>query len=267
MQSGKAKVISFVSGKGGVGKSLLLSEVAVLLAQRGKRILIIDGDMGLANIDVLFGVRAKGHIAQVINETKSLQDIITSLSPRVDLISSGSGIRSLHQLGTLERQGLITSLLDLQYVYDYVLIDTSSGLSEFSFQLAALSDVVINVLTSDPSSFTDSYAIIKSLNQDFKREQFYIVTNQVEDEASGALLFKKFTEVTGRFLILSLDYLGSVTFDSSVKKGLHAQKLPIRQSPQSTHALQIGKIVDNLDQQVLRLGNMSHFWTELSGVA
>lgn len=267
MFTDSARVISLVSGKGGVGKTTLLCEMAWSLSNRGKRILIIDGDMGLANVDVMFGSRAKGHLAQVIFEQRSVGEITTSLAPRIDLISGGSGLRTLNQLSALERQGLVSSLIDLQFQYDYVLIDTASGMSEFTFQLAAMSDAVIAVVTPDPASFTDAYAMVKCLNLDFKREHFYFLANQVENDLNGANLFRKFTEVTGRFLMLSLDYLGSVKFDTQVKKFIQAQKLPIRTDHQSQHSLQIQKVIDNLGIELGQTRHKSHFWNELAGVA
>ena len=259
-----ARVISFVSGKGGVGKTLLVSELAMALSQKGRKVLIIDGDTGLANVEIFFGVRSKGHLGQVVTMDRSLDEVLTTLAPRVDVISSGSGIRSLNHLSALERQGLIASLLDLQYQYDYVLIDTASGLSEFTFQLAAQSDHIILTLTPDPSSFADAYAVMKLLNQDFRRDTFTVLSNMVDSEISGSHLFSKFTEVAGRFLILSLDYLGSVTYDEQVKKIVQAQKIPLRQMPQSLHAQQIHKVLDHLLIELKRSGHLSHFWSELS---
>lgn len=267
MQSDSAKVIAFTSGKGGVGKTLLTSEVAVNLASRGKKILIIDGDAGLANVDIFFSVKARGHLYQVVSGDKSIFEILTPIAPRIDLLSSGNGIRSLNNLNSLERRGLVASLIDLQYSYDFVLVDTSSGLSEFTFQLASLSDLIVNILTPDPASFTDSYALIKLMNQDFKLDRFHIVTNMVQSEMNGAMLFKKFAEVSGRFLILSLDHLGSITSDLEVTRLTQNQKLAIRHAPSSAHALQVINVTQNILLQSKGIGNMSHFWTEIRGVA
>jgi len=267
MHFGSAKVIAFTSGKGGVGKTLLTSEVALSLSSRGKRVMIIDGDTGLANIDIFFSVKARGHLYQVVAGDKNLTEIITPVAPRIDLISTGNGIRSLNNLNSLERRGLISSLIDLQYAYDFVLVDTSSGLSEFTFQLASLSDLVVNILTPDPSSFTDSYSLIKLMNQDFKLDRFLIITNMVQSELNGVNLFKRFAEVSGRFLILSLDHLGSVTSDLDVAKFTQNQKLAIRHAPSSSHALQVTKITENILLQTRKISEVSHFWTELTGVA
>jgi flagellar biosynthesis protein FlhG len=267
MRFDSAKVIALTSGKGGVGKTLVTSELALYLSSKGKKILIIDGDVGLANVDILFSVKARGHLYQVVSGDKKLNEIVTPVAPRVDLISTGNGIRSLNHLSSLERRGLIASLIDLQYSYDFVLMDTSSGLSEFSFHIASMADMIINILTPDPASFTDSYSLIKLLNQDFKIDRFFIMTNFAQSEMNGALLFKKFAEVTGRFLILSLDYVGSLTIDNDVARSTQNQKLWIRQAPTSAHAIQIGKIGENILMQSKRLGEVSQFWTEISGVA
>lgn len=267
MYTDSAKVISFVSGKGGVGKTALICEIAWSLSNQGKKILIIDGDLGLANVDVIFGVRSKGHLAQVVFEQREMSEIVTPLAARIDLISGGSGLRSLNQLNALERQGLVNSLVDLQFQYDFVLIDTSSGMSEFTFQLAAISDAILAVVTPDPASFTDAYAMVKCLNFDFKREHFYFLANQVESEMMGANIFRKFTEVTGRFLMISLDYLGSIKFDPQVKKMIQAQKLPIRTNQHSSHSQQIQKIIENLGIELIQSRQKSHFWKELAGVA
>jgi len=267
MQLGNSKVIALTSGKGGVGKTLLTAELALFLASRGKKILLIDGDVGLANIDIFFSVKARGYLYQVISGDKKLNEIITQVAPRVDLVSAGNGNRSLNKLSSLERRGIIASLIDLQFSYDFVFMDTSSGLSEFSIQIASMADMIINILTPDPASFTDSYSLIKLLNQDSKIDRFMIMTNFVQDEMSGALLFKKFADVTGRFLILSLDYVGSVVHDGDVARATQSQKLWYRQSPTSPHAVQINKVGENILLQSSRLGEVSQFWTEINGVA
>ncbi len=267
MLIGNAKVYSIISGKGGVGKSLFTAELAYYLSSLGRRILIIDGDMGLSNIEVVFNIKTKGTLNDVINYGKSINDIITQASPRIDVISSGSGVRELNFLSSLDRQGLVSSILDLQYMYDAILIDTSSGMSEFSLQLASMSDEIICLLTPEPSSFTDLYGMIKVMVQDFKKDRFCVVTNMVETETKGDFLFQKFAEVCSRFLIVSLDYLGSVPFDENVKKLVASQKLPIRQNPSSEHTHMIKKVSKQFELYLMSRPELSQFWTELSGVA
>jgi flagellar biosynthesis protein FlhG len=267
MLFGNSKIVCFVSSKGGVGKTLITAEVALSLSSQGKKVLILDGDFGLSNIDIFFSVKTKGNLQQVIQGDKTLKDIITPLGSRMDLISSGNGMRFFNTMTGLEKRGLVSSLLDLQSFYDFILIDTSSGLSDFTFHIASLSHLIVNILTPDPSSFTDSYSLIKILNQDFKIDRFCLLTNFVPTEMAGALLFKKFMEVSGRFLSLSFDYLGSLTFDSEVLHYTQNQKIYLRYDSQSPHKRQMTKVTQNLVQSSSYESPLYHPETERRGIA
>jgi len=216
------KSISISSGKGGVGKSTLISNIAQYFSLSGKRVLLFDGDVGLGNLHILFGVNTDKSILNVIKDDASVEDILTPVMPGVDLLPGGSGLVEINSLNPYERRNLLDAIDHLAQRYDYLLVDTAPGIAEHVLYLNAAVDQSIIVITSDPSSFADAYALIKVLSQYHKVKKFSIICNFTKDTAEGLLLFKRFSEVVHRFLNVGIDYLGSVPFENALRKnGLH----------------------------------------------
>lgn len=228
------RIIAISSGKGGVGKTTLSCNLGLAIAEQGKRVLMIDGDLGLANIDIHFGVRPMHHLGDVL-QGRSIKECITPLFKNLDLIAGGSGLVELTHLNAFQRRELINQVQDLQFSYDYAIIDTSSGIYEHVLHLNAVADECIIVLTQDPSSFADAYAMIKVLHQKYKLQNFKVVCNQMKG-MRGEQLFIKFAEVVERFLSVRLSLLGSLPFDENLQKVQQQQRTIMKQSSTSPSA-------------------------------
>lgn len=225
------RIIAISSGKGGVGKTTLSCQLGLALAEQNKRVLMIDGDLGLSNMDIHFAVKPQFHLGDVI-KGKSIKECITPLFKNIDLMAGGSGLVELTQLNAFQRRELINQVQDMQFSYDYGIIDSSSGIYEHVLHLNAIADDCIIVLTQDPSSFADAYAMIKVLHQKYKIQNFKIVCNQMKG-MRGEQLFIKFSEVVERFLSVRLSLLGSLPFDENLHKIAIQQRLIMRHQSQS----------------------------------
>ena len=224
-QSGYTKTISFTSGKGGVGKTVLLSNVAVHMARQGKKILILDGDFAMANVDIVFGVRAKGTIHDVIFGKKSVEEIMIEVHPGIHLIPGGSGLYELQYMNKFQKRALVDQVSRVNKKFDYMLVDTAPGIDDNVLDLNAAAQEICVVVTPDPASLTDTYALIKVLNQRQKEERFSIICNQVSSESDGLALFQRLSDVTAKFLSVGLDYKGYIPYDPDLSRAVRNQQL------------------------------------------
>lgn len=242
------KIISFTSGKGGVGKTSITCNVALSLAQQGKKVLLLDGDLGMSNIDIFFGVHPQKTLADVINN-ENIRSCLTSVANNVDLLAGGQGVQELYQLNAFQRREIINRLADMRFNYDFLLIDTAPGLHDYVLHLNAISDEIFVILTPDPSSFADAYALIKVLNQKHRTQNFSIICNQVKDEKQGAHLFLKFSEVIQQFLQVRVQYKCTVPYDPQLKMMNQVQRLIIRQDAQSASSKSIRALSSEIIEQ------------------
>ncbi len=220
------KLISITSGKGGVGKTTLTCNLAVALAEQNQKVLIIDGDLGMANVDIFFGVRPK-HTIEDLMSGVSINECITPALKHIDVLAGGSGLYSLTQMNAFQRREMMNQVSELKFKYDYALIDTAPGLHDYVLHLNSVADQCIIMLTQDPSSFADAYALIKVLHQKYKTQNFKVVCNLIEDH-QGESLFVRFSEVVEKFLPVRLSYLGSLPLDIQLKKIQQMQRLALR---------------------------------------
>jgi flagellar biosynthesis protein FlhG len=264
------KIVSFCSGKGGVGKTTLVANLALYLAKRGNRVLIFDGDLGLSNVDIFFGCRAFAHIHHVLMGQKTLREVIISLSPNLDLISSGSGLTQVLELSLAERRSIFELFLSLERDYDYLLIDTGSGIHPSSLHLSALADYRVTVLTPDPAAFMDNYAFLKLLYQNHRITEAEILVNQVSQIPQGLVYFNRFLDVVQKFSNFKLSYLGAVEHSDDLRKGNHQTRL-VMASPFSTPTKaaieRIGAELVELELDQASPVRVQEFWSGFLGVA
>lgn len=264
------RTISVTSGKGGVGKSTLVSNLAIGLSRLGHRVLILDGDLGMANVDVMFAKRTTSSIEHVLTGEKRLTEIMIEVAPDVFLIPGGSGVYGLQQIDTFQKKMLLDQVNGLADPFDFMLIDTASGIDDNVLYLNSAAQEVLVVVTPDPASLTDAYALIKVLHKKFNEHKFSIVANMVQDQREALAVYKRLSDVTQRFLCVSLDYKGFIPTDVNLRAATKTQQLILQtnpQSPSSTAIIGLSEKLSGYDSLAPVKGGMQFFWEQLVGVA
>lgn len=264
------RTVSVTSGKGGVGKTSLVSNIALTLGREGQRILILDGDLGMANVDIMFGVRPERTIFDVVRGDAEMRDILTEVAPNVTLIPGGSGIFDLQNLSVFEKQILLDQVSSLGEGFELMLVDTAPGIDDNVLYLNAAAQEINVVVTPDPASIADSYALIKVLNQRYRENRFSIICNQVRDEAEGLKLFERLNDVAGRFLNVGLDYKGSVPMDLNLRQATKSQQLVMKAYPDTAASTAMRRIAHKFKAYTspeTAKGSLQFFWEQLIGVA
>ncbi|MFA9463818.1 MAG: MinD/ParA family protein [Velocimicrobium sp.] len=266
-----ARVITVTSGKGGVGKSSISVNLAIQLRKLGKRVVIMDADFGLANIEVMLGIRPQYNLADLIFKGKSLKEIITSGPEGIGFISGGSGIQELTNLSKEQIIKLSQSLYELDQYVDVVIIDTGAGIADSVLEFVAASNEVLLVVTPEPTSITDAYALLKTLNKkaDFLAENtiIKIIANRVATAIEGKEIFDKLSVVVNKFLNIRIEFLGTIPQDNSISKAVIQQNPVTLSYPNAPSSIAITEIAQMLNsntivQQQNRKG-ISHLFSNL----
>lgn len=224
----RSRVITVTSGKGGVGKTSLSVNLALQMQRMGRRTIIIDADFGLANIEVMLGIHPRYNISDLIYRNKSIEDVITEGPEGIGFISGGSGVSELTNLNRDQVKDFVTKLSSLDKLADVVIIDTGAGISDAVQEFVLCSPEVLIVLTPEPTSTMDAYALLKALNRrkDFAADSkvINVVSNRVSDEKEGQELFRNISIVASRFLDIELRYLGCIPQDMNASRAVVLQK-------------------------------------------
>lgn len=220
----EARVITITSGKGGVGKTNFTVNLAIKLSQAGKRVIVIDADLGLANVDVIMGKMSKYNLSDVIKNNKDILDILEEGPNGVKFISGGSGVQDLIRLNKAQLVDLLIKLGKLDYEADIILIDTGAGLSDNVLSFVHAAKEVILVTTPEPTAITDAYALIKTIFSKDSYKNIKIVVNRVDDEKEASNILEKLSQVTEKFIGLKLQKLGFIMNDSCVSKSVKIQQ-------------------------------------------
>lgn len=221
-----ARVITVTSGKGGVGKSNIVVNLAIQFKKAGKRVLILDADFGMANIEVMFGAIPKYNLNDVIYKGMAVKDIVTEGPMGIGFVSGGSGVADLVNLSKEQAQCLVQKLRELDQLADIILVDTGAGIGNSVIEFLKASSEIVLVTTPEPTSITDSYSLLKALNYSgFQSEdgKVYFLANRVQTEKEGTGLFQNLNVVAGKFLGMSLEYLGMVPQDDNILKAVMQQ--------------------------------------------
>lgn len=241
-----ARSIAIVSGKGGVGKSSLTANLALALTRRGKRVMVVDGDLSLANVDLLFGLVPKRNLGDVVFGQCSIEDVCLTTPDGVRLLPAASGVAELASLDEVRRERLIRELSRLEESVDLFLIDTGSGIGEGTLHWARAADRALVVTTPEPTAFADAYAIVKVLAQGKLREMPALVVNLTGSPREGKETARRIRVVAERFLGFRPDYLGSVPNDDAVGRAVRQQEPFLRMFPHSPAALAVTKLAESL---------------------
>lgn len=245
-----ARVITVTSGKGGVGKSNTAINLAIQFKKMGKRVIILDADFGLANIEIMFGAVPKHNLCDLIYQNKNIKEIITWGPMEVGFISGGSGIAGMSNLSRDYLVYIIQNLAELDALADIIIVDTGAGISDAVLEFLVASGEIILVTTPEPTSITDSYSLLKALNRHprFKSEnsQVKMLANKVFDKEDGQMLFNKLNAVVTRYLKLPISYLGSIPEDSQLSRAVMQQSPVSIASPNAKSAQAYAEIAKRL---------------------
>ncbi len=247
-RSKPVRVVAITSGKGGVGKTNVSTNLALSMVATGNNVLLMDADLGLANVDVLLGLQPICNLSHVIRGECSLEEVIIKDQSGLRIIPAASGIQDMAELSHIEHAGLIRAFSELSFHPDILLIDTAAGISDSVVTFSKAAHEVLVVVCDEPASITDAYAVIKLLNRDHGLHRFRVLANMVHNTQDGIELFKKLMKVTDRFLDVTLEYLGSIPYDEYLKKAVQKQRAVVNAYPRSRAAMAFHKIAQKAGQ-------------------
>lgn len=270
----KTRVLVITSGKGGVGKSTLALNLALSLCARGKRVVLMDADLGLANLDIMLGLVPQYNLHHLILGKKSLKDITITGPFGLTIIPGGSGINELANLESEELKRIITELGKLDGLYDYMIIDTGAGISKNVITFVLAANEVLVITTPEPTAITDAYGIVKSIARKSGAITLYLVVNRVASNSEGIMVAEKFKLVCQKFLELSITPLGHIVDEPLVGEGIRRQQPFIMLFPKTAASANINIIAERLlsdDQKKaqysdVRSGGIRNFFRRIGGI-
>ncbi len=218
------KTIAVASGKGGVGKTNITAGLAIALSKLGKKIVIIDADLGLSNINILLNKQAKHNIKHLLDGELSLKEILIEGPHGIKILPAGEGVQDLTRLDEFQRLKLLQAFDSYDGEIDVLLIDISAGISDnVTFFCSAAQDLIV-VTTPEPTAWVDAYHLIKVLYTEYQENKFHLLVNSAGNATEARDVFTTLTNATDRFLNISLDYLGYLPYDENVKQAIRAQR-------------------------------------------
>ncbi len=223
------QTIAVTGGKGGVGKTTVAVNLATASAYAGRRVLLLDGDLGLANVDVLLGLSPRFTLAHVLRGEHTLEEIIVAAPQGFSVVPGASGVANLANLGVTENAGLVNAFSSLGQQLDLLIVDTAAGISHTVLQFAQATQHVLVVICDEPASMTDAYALVKVLSRSHGVTRFRVLANMTRMAGEGNALFDKFQRVAARFLDVTLEYVGEIPDDSYMRKAIREQR-PVAES-------------------------------------
>ncbi|MBD3585317.1 MinD/ParA family protein [Salinimonas sp. HHU 13199] len=244
-QSRLIKVIAVTGGKGGVGKTNITLNTAISMAKQGKRVMVLDADLGLANVDVMLGLRVEKNLAHVLSGECTLDEVLVTGPHGIKIAPATSGTQSMTELTPTEHAGLIRAFSELRSQIDVLIVDTAAGISDMVLSFSKASQDIMVVVCDEPTSLTDAYALIKILNREHGVFRFKIVANMVRDAREGQELFSKLSKVTGRFLDVALELVATIPFDENIRRAVRKQTAIVDAFPGSPAAIAISRLASN----------------------
>ena len=241
------QVIAVTSGKGGVGKTTVAVNLSLALAKRGRRVVLLDGDLGLANIDVLLGLTPKYTLADLIDGCCALSDILLLGPGDMRIVPASSGNKSMANLSPAQHAGLIQAFNDMADSLDVLVIDTATGIGESVVNFVQASQETLLVVCDDPTSIADTYALIKLLSASHGINRFRVLVNMTHNPDEGRYLFSKLANLVNQFLDVSLHYVGAIPYDECVRRAARKQRAVCEIFPNSKCAYAFNVIAQKVD--------------------
>nr|WP_206363022.1 MinD/ParA family protein [Stenotrophobium rhamnosiphilum] len=263
------QVIAVTSGKGGVGKTSVSVNLAVSMAMSGKKVMLLDGDLGLANVDVMLGLQPKYNLADVIEGKCTLEDTLLKGPGDLLIVPASSGKRQMAELTQAQNAGLIHAFSDLHRSLDVLIVDTAAGIADSVITFSQASQEVIVVVCGDPASMTDAYALIKVLNRDHGVKRIQILANKVHNAIEAREIHENLRRVSERFLDVTLNLVGSIPHDEWLQRAVRRQKAVVDLYPNSISAEAFKTLAKKINQWGMpkgARGNLEFFVERLVSV-
>ena len=265
----KVRCIAITGGKGGVGKTNISINLATSFSKLNKRVMLLDADFGLANVDVVLGLNPGRNLLHVLENKCSLKDILLDGPENIKIVPASSGVKKMANLNSLEQSGLISAFSELGDDVDVMIVDTAAGISDSVVHFARAAGEVIVVVCDEPASIADAYALIKVLSRDYAVNKVSIISNQVESKAHGEMLFNQMLKVINKYLDVSVSYLGAVPEDAYLKKAIKRQLAVTMAYPRSRSSeafKEIAKKINSRKIDELSTGNLEFFAEQLVNI-
>jgi flagellar biosynthesis protein FlhG len=258
------RVMAVTSGKGGVGKTNLSVNIGIALAEMGRRVTLLDADMGLANVDILLGMYPEFNLSHVLKGEKTLNEIMVEGPSGLKIIPASSGLQNMSDMSLGEQAAIIRGFTEIDQETDVLIVDTAAGISASVVNFSRACQEIMVVVCDEPTSLTDAYAFIKLLNRDYGLSSFNMVANMVQSPQQGQGLFTKLTKVTDRYLDVAINYIGAVPYDDYLRKSVQKQTPVVKAFPQSKSALAIKNLSRVIDARPIKAqaGGYLEFFVE-----
>ncbi len=240
-------VIAVTGGKGGVGKTNIAINLSIALADINNKVMLLDADFGLSNVDVMLGLRARNNLHHVLQNKCNIEEIIIPGPHGIQIIPASSGVGEMANLSARQHMGIIDSISHYNPSLDYFVIDTAAGISESVSLFTHLANNILIVVCDEPASLADAYALIKVLSKKGVKQKFHIIANMVDSSAHGERLFSQLEKVSNHFLEASLEYLGYIPNDEYIKKAIKKQLSVIDAFPTSRSALAFSRLAREIN--------------------
>ena len=266
VQQAQARVIAITSGKGGVGKTNIVANMGYALCKAGNRVLIFDADLGLGNLDVLLGLTPQYNLSHVIEGRKKLSEIIMGGPGNLKILPASSGIQELTKLTSFQKLEIFNELNALLSDYDIVLIDTAAGISSNVLYFNVSANEIMVVVTPEPTSITDAYALMKILSVKYQEKNFRLLVNMAKNAKEADDVSRQLILVANRFLDVSIEYFGSVLVDDKVKVGVRKQKVVSEMAPMSQASRNYAELAHKLARSqpmIPRTENRPLIWGDI----
>jgi flagellar biosynthesis protein FlhG len=242
------RTIAVTAGKGGVGKTSMAVNLAIAIAKQKKRVILLDLDLGLANVDILLNISPKYHIGDILFKGKTLDEVIIDVPGNMKLLPGATGIEALADISDDAREKLIEVLKELEFKADYLIIDTGAGISQNVISFVAAADEALVIATPEPTSIIDAYATIKRLSKEDKDISIKLVINEARNQFEADNVSRKMLELTTRFLNIYIEYLGFIQLDYAVSESVKKQNPFLLLFPTSTASYNVNAIARKIIQ-------------------
>ncbi len=260
------RIIAVASGKGGVGKTNVVANLGVALAQQGKRVFVFDADLGLGNMDILLGLVPRYSLHDVLKGHKTIDDIVISGPAGIRILPAASGVAALTTLTIEQQLQLHGEIEKLDSHADMLLIDTSTGISPNTCSFATAAQEIVVVVSPEPTSIADAYAMIKVLSNDYGEKRVRLLVNMARTALDAHAVYRKLSLVTQKFLNVSVDYLGGILYDDLLPAAVHRQRAVVEMYPRAVSSQEFTRLATQISQWPRPdhpKGSVQFFWQRL----